>query len=504
MENILELFQISKSFPGVQALKDVDFFLRKGEVHALVGENGAGKSTLVKIIMGVHQPDSGKIVLEGKEVKIHDPNHARSLGISAIHQELAVFPDLTVLENLFIGWQPGKFGFVNWKRMREMAETKMKEVGINLPLDEEVGNLSTAQQELVQILRALLQNSKIIIMDEPTASLTADETKVLFSTVRRLKNHGVSVIYISHRLEEVFEIADNVTILRDGVKVLDKAVKDITPSELIENMIGRKLETYYPPKKAKPGEVMLEVKGISFDGILKNISFKAHKGEILGISGLLGSGRSTLAKIIFGILKPDDGSIYLEGKEVKINNPMKASMLGIAYIPEDRHRQGLILPETVRFNISLPNLPVIPRKVLVDIAKEKELSQEMVRRLDIRTPSVEFLTMNLSGGNQQKVVLAKWILRNSKILIMDEPTHGIDVGAKNAIYHLMVNLAEQGRTIIFISSELPELLGMCDRILVMRKGEIVGVFNRGEFSEDRILALAAGFAEKEAVGGAGG
>lgn len=502
MENVLELFQISKSFPGVQALKNVDFFLKKGEVHALVGENGAGKSTLVKIIMGVHKPDSGKIVFEGKEITIHDPNHARSLGISAIHQELAVFPDLTVLENLFIGWQPGKYGFVDWKKMRKMANKKMEEVGISLPLDEEVGNLSTAQQELVQILRALLQNSKIIIMDEPTASLTVDETKILFSTIRKLKKHGVSIIYISHRLEEVFEIADSVTVLRDGVKVLDKAVKDITPSELIENMIGRKLETYYPSRKSKPSEIMLEVKGISFNRVLKNINFKAHKGEILGISGLLGSGRSTLAKIIFGILKPDSGKIYLEGNEVKITSPMKASRLGIAYVPEDRHRQGLILPETVRFNITLPNLPFIPRKILVDIAKEKELSQKMVQNLDIRTPSIEFPTMNLSGGNQQKVVLAKWILRNSKILIMDEPTQGIDVGAKNAIYHLMVDLADRGRTIIFISSELPELLGMCDRILVMRKGEIVGEFYKENFSEDSILTLAAGFVEKEAVGGA--
>lgn len=497
---ILRLEKITKSFPGVMALKDVDFSLNEGEIHALVGENGAGKSTLIKVIMGIHKPDSGQIYLRGKRIRINDPNHARELGISAIHQEIAVFPDLTVLENLFIGWEMVRRGFIDWKGMRKFAEEKMKEYMIELPLDSELGELSTAQQELVQILRALLQNARILIMDEPTAALTTEETEILFSDMENLKRNSVSMIYISHRLEEVFRISDRVTVLRDGKRIFTKNVSEITPAELVEGVIGRRIETFYPKKKVDVGGTILEVENLNFANVVRNVSFTLREGEILGIAGLLGSGRSTTAKLIFGILKPDSGMVKVDGKMLKLKDPISAVRSGIAYVPEDRHRQGLILPESIRFNISLPNLPIIPRRFLVDLSKERQIAEEMIRTLDIRTPSSEFLTMNLSGGNQQKVVLAKWLFRDSRILILDEPTQGIDVGAKNYIYNLMVELAKRGKGILFISSELHELLGMCDRILVMRKGRIVGEFKREEFDEEKIINLASGFEEVNSGG----
>ena len=497
---ILRLEKITKSFPGVIALKDVDFSLNEGEIHALVGENGAGKSTLIKVIMGIHKPDSGQIYLRGKPIRINDPNHARELGISAIHQEIAVFPDLTVLENLFMGWEMVRRGFIDWKGMRKFAEEKMKEYMIELPLDSDLGELSTAQQELVQILRALLQNARILIMDEPTAALTTEETEILFSDMENLKKNGVSMIYISHRLEEVFRISDRVTVLRDGKRIFTKNVSEITPAKLVEGVIGRRIETFYPKKKVDVGGTILEVENLNFANVVRNVSFTLREGEILGIAGLLGSGRSTTAKLIFGILKPDSGMVKVDGKMLKLKDPISAVRSGIAYVPEDRHRQGLILPESIRFNISLPNLPIIPRRFLVDLSKERQIAEEMIRTLDIRTPSSEFLTMNLSGGNQQKVVLAKWLFRDSRILILDEPTQGIDVGAKNYIYNLMVELAKRGKGILFISSELHELLGMCDRILVMRKGRIVGEFKREEFDEEKIINLASGFEEVNSGG----
>ncbi|MCD6443314.1 MAG: sugar ABC transporter ATP-binding protein [Thermotogae bacterium] len=497
---ILRLEKITKSFPGVIALKDVDFSLNEGEIHALVGENGAGKSTLIKVIMGIHKPDSGQIYLRGRPIRINDPNHARELGISAIHQEIAVFPDLTVLENLFMGWEMVRRGFIDWKGMRKFAEEKMKEYMIELPLDSELGELSTAQQELVQILRALLQNARILIMDEPTAALTTEETEILFSDMENLKRNGVSMIYISHRLEEVFRISDRVTVLRDGKRIFTKNVSEITPAKLVEGVIGRRIETFYPKKKVDVGGTILEVENLNFANVVRNVSFTLREGEILGIAGLLGSGRSTTAKLIFGILKPDSGMVKVDGKMLKLKDPISAVRSGIAYVPEDRHRQGLILPESIRFNISLPNLPIIPRRFLVDLSKERQIAEEMIRTLDIRTPSSEFLTMNLSGGNQQKVVLAKWLFRDSRILILDEPTQGIDVGAKNYMYNLMVELAKRGKGILFISSELHELLGMCDRILVMRKGRIVGEFKREEFDEEKIINLASGFEEVNSGG----
>ncbi|RKX53559.1 MAG: D-xylose ABC transporter ATP-binding protein [Thermotoga sp.] len=497
---ILRLEKITKSFPGVIALKDVDFSLNEGEIHALVGENGAGKSTLIKVIMGIHKPDSGQIYLRGKPIRINDPNHARELGISAIHQEIAVFPDLTVLENLFMGWEMVRRGFIDWKGMRKFAEEKMKEYMIELPLDSDLGELSTAQQELVQILRALLQNARILIMDEPTAALTTEETEILFSDMENLKKNGVSMIYISHRLEEVFRISDRVTVLRDGKRIFTKNVSEITPAELVEGVIGRRIETFYPKKKVDVGDTILEVENLNFANVVRDVSFTLREGEILGIAGLLGSGRSTTAKLIFGILKPDSGMVKVDGKMLKLKDPISAVRSGIAYVPEDRHRQGLILPESIRFNISLPNLPIIPRRFLVDLSKERQIAEEMIRTLDIRTPSSEFLTMNLSGGNQQKVVLAKWLFRDSRILILDEPTQGIDVGAKNYMYNLMVELAKRGKGILFISSELHELLGMCDRILVMRKGRIVGEFKREEFDEEKIINLASGFEEVNSGG----
>lgn len=494
-QNLLELRGISKKFPGVQALKSVDFSLKRGEVHALIGENGAGKSTLVKIILGIHQPDEGEIILDGKKVVISNPLIAKKLGIVGIPQDILVFPDLTVLENLYIGWEPSRHGFIDTEIMMKQAISKIKALGIELPLYEEVRNLSAAHQELVQIVRALLQNARILIMDEPTAPLTSEETEILFHTIENLKHLGTSVIYISHRLKEIFRVADQVTVLRDGEKVFTGPVKQTDPQSLIEKMIGNKLSHFFPEKNSLTkgkGKVILELKNISFKK-LKDITFKLHEGEILGIAGLLGSGRTTLGKIISGFLKPESGEIFLQGKKISFKNPYDAIRNGIVYIPEDRRLQGLILPETVRFNLSLPNRDILPRKFFLDKKYESKVAQELVEKFSIKAPSVEFPVLNLSGGNQQKVVLAKWLFRDPRIIILDEPTQGIDVGTKSNIYQLIVQLAEKGKSVVFISSDFSELIGICDRILILRNGVIVREVIRGDpdFSEDKLVSLVS-------------
>lgn len=492
---LLELRGISKRFPGVQALKNIDFSLEEGEVHALIGENGAGKSTLVKIILGIYQPDEGEIILDGKRVVISNPLLAKKLGIVGIPQDISVFPDLTVLENLYVGWEPLKRGFIDKEIMIKQAISKMSALGIELPLYEEVRNLSVAHQELVQIVRALLQDARILIMDEPTAPLTSEETEILFHAIENLKRLGTSVIYISHRLKEIFRIADRVTVLRDGEKVFTGFVKQTDPQVLIEKMIGNRLNHFFPERNpSTKGNVILELKNVSFKK-LKNITFKLYEGEILGIAGLLGSGRTTLGKIISGFLKPESGEIFLQGKLISFRNPYDAIRNGIVYVPEDRRLQGLILPETISFNLSLPNRDIIPGKFSLDRNYESKVAQELVERFSIKTPSVEFPVSNLSGGNQQKVVLAKWLFRDPRIIVLDEPTQGIDVGTKSNIYHLIVQLAEKGKSIVFISSDFSELIGICDRILILRNGVIAREVIRGDldFSEDKLVSEVSGF-----------
>lgn len=492
---LLEVKNISKSFPGVKALKSVNFSLEKGEIHALLGENGAGKSTLVKIIQGIYQPDDGDIFLDGKKVTIKDANHARSLGIVGIPQEVSVFPDLTVLENLFIGWEPKtNFGFINWKDMERIARQKMEELNINLPLKEEAGRLSTAQQKLIQILKSLIQRARILIMDEPTTSLTTEEIESLFSVVKRLKTSGVSIIYISHRLEEVFRIADRVTVLRDGEVVFSDYLKDVTPEDLVEKMIGRKPSEYFPSRSFEEDrDILLRLNNIKFK-FLEKVNLTLFKGEILGIAGLLGSGRTTLAKIIAGFLKPEGGEIYLNGKKVLFSSPYDAIKNGIVYIPEDRRVQGLILQESVRFNLSLPNLDIIPKKFIIDVQKEYDIARELISNFNIKVPNPDYPVFTLSGGNQQKVVLAKWLFREPQVLIFDEPTIGIDVGTKSNIYHLMARLADGRKGIIFISSDFTELVGVCDRILILKNGEITKEIKREDatFNEHRVFLEAAG------------
>ncbi len=489
MEDVLVLKNISKSFPGVQALKDVDFELRKGEIHALVGENGAGKSTLVKIIAGVYQPDEGDIILEGRKVSFRDANDAMTSGISTVHQHLVVFPDLTVLENLFVDRYAHARGFISWDSMREEAQKVMNEFGINLPLDEEVRALSAPAQKLLQILRALLKDTKVLILDEPTAALTVDETDILFRNINKLRERGISVIYISHLLEEIFELADRVTVLRNGKVIVTSEMSNISLPEIIKAMIGKELEAFYPSREHNVGDVILEVKGL-YRGILRDVSFSLREGEILGIAGILGSGRTTLAKVLFGILQPEAGSIKLEGKEINIETPVDAISSGIVYVPEDRQRQGLVLQENIKFNITLPNLEMISGKVVLNTEKEVTMTEECINKFNIEPPIPEFQVLHLSGGNQQKVVIAKWSVRNASVIIMDEPTQGIDVGTKSQIYELMNKFVEEGKGIILISSDFNELINMCDRIVAIRKGMILGEIRREDFSLDSVISLA--------------
>lgn len=490
MDEMLRLEKISKTFPGVQALKEVDFDLKKGEVHALVGQNGAGKSTLVKIMSGVYKPDKGDFYFEGKKVKIEDVNNARALGISSVHQDLIVFQDLSVLENLFIEeLSISLIKPVNWRALRKKAAKIMNEVDIHLPIDEEAGTLSAPMQKLLQILRALLKQPKVLILDEPTAALTHDETEVLFENVKKLQKRGVSVIYISHLLEEIFELADRVTVLRDGKKVMTDQISNLELGDVVRAMIGERLSSFYPKREPKIKGKVLEVKELE-SGILKNINFILKKGEILGVAGIIGSGRTTLAKTLFGLLQSRKGKIFMDDREVKLKTPRDAIKCGIAFTPENRQREGLILQQSVAFNISLPNLDLMKKKrILLDKEKELSCAKRSITEFDIIPPFPDFQTLHLSGGNQQKVVISKWTLRNSKIIIMDEPTQGIDIGVKRQIYNFMNKYVEKGESIIFISSDFNELVNMCDRVIVLRKGEMVGELKK-PISMDKLIALS--------------
>jgi rhamnose transport system ATP-binding protein len=490
-EHILELRNISKSFSGVEVLHEVSFALRPGEVHALLGENGAGKSTLVKIITGVHQPDQGEILLSGEPVHFSDARDSRQAGIAAIYQELSLFPDLDVAENIFAGRQPVTGGGrVDWRRLYAEAGKLLESLGVTLDLKQKARTLSIAQQQMVEIARAFSINAQILIMDEPTSSLTLHEVDDLFRLVRRLRTDGTAVIFISHRLEELYALADRVTVLRDGSYVGTKPTKEVTRDDLIRMMVGRTITNLFPKQDVKPGEVVLKVENLTRAGSFYDVSFELRRGEILGLAGLVGAGRTNVARAIFGVEPPTAGRIEVEGRTVAIRSPQQAIGLGFAYVPEDRQLHGLIPAMPLTPNISLAMLPHYAQRGWLRDKRERKSAYEAAVQMEVRANNVWQLARELSGGNQQKVVLAKWLSTNPRILILDEPTRGIDVGTKAAVHGLMSKLASEGMAILMISSELPEILGMSDRVLVMREGHVTGHFTRAEATQENIISAA--------------
>ncbi len=487
-QTLLELKHISKSFPGVKALDDVSFDVRSGEVHALLGENGAGKSTLIKIASGVYQPDGGEIVVGGKAVRFGSPRDAQVHGIATIYQELLLYPELSVAENIFMGHAPRtRLGAVNWPEMRRKAEELLASLNIHdLDVTTKVGRLTVGNRQRVEIAKALSMNARVLIMDEPTAAITEADVERLFEIIRLLKGREVGVVYISHRLHEVFDIGDRVTVLRDGRYIATKAVAETTEDELVNMMVGRTLDTMFPKLETQVGEVVLEVRGLSRGRMVRDVSFQLRAGEIVGMAGLVGSGRSEVAQTIFGLTPPQAGTILMRGREIKIKSPRQAMRYGIAYLPEDRGTQGLIRQMELRHNTSLTVLRDLSRAGFINRQKEMQLAQSTIEKLSIRAYSPLQIVGKLSGGNQQKVVVGKWLATRPRVLIVDEPTRGIDVGAKAEIHRLLSELAQQGLAILMISSELPEILGMSDRILVMREGRLVAEFSRAEATQENV------------------
>ncbi|MGJ4942011.1 sugar ABC transporter ATP-binding protein [Bradyrhizobium sp. HKCCYLS1011] len=485
---LLSVRAIEKSFPGVRALSGVSFDVASGEVHALLGENGAGKSTLIKIVSGVFPPDRGEVMVDGEPVNLARPDDARRAGIATIYQELLLFPELTVAENVFMGHAPRtRFGRVDWRTMREKTNELLASLEIyDLQADQIVGSLSVGNRQRVEILRALSQDARILIMDEPTAALTEYDVTRLFEIVRKLKARGVAVIYISHKLDEIFAIADRVTVLRDGAHVATKPVAETDSAALVQLMVGRRIESLFPKIAVPIGEPVLEVIDLERRPLTRTVSLNVRAGEIVGLAGLVGSGRSELAQIIFGVTPAEGGEIRIAGRKVDIRSPAQARSLGIAYVPEDRGTQGLVRPMTVRENFSLAALAKVAFAGFIDRTSERRLAADGVARFAVKTHSLEQVAGKLSGGNQQKIVLGKWLANQPKLLILDEPTRGIDVGAKAEIHRLMGELAAQGLAVLMISSELPEVLGMSDRVLVMREGRIVAEFSRAEATQETV------------------
>ena len=476
---LLELNNISKTFASVQALKNVGFSVEKGVVHALMGENGAGKSTLIKILAGVYQPDEGAhIKVEGQEVGVLDPLTAVKYGIAVTYQDFSLFPNLTVMENIAISAQVEKNKKVlNWKQMRQTAEAAMQRIGISIDLDLQLGTLSAAKQQLVAICRALVYDAKLLILDEPTSTLSSNEVRNLFEIIRKLRSEGMAILFISHKLDEVFEISDRITILRDGTYVGTYEAADVTADDIISYMVGRPVQYTRNAPKAPSDKPVLEVSGLNKKGNYADISFKLYKGEILAFTGLVGAGRTELCQSIYGITQPDSGTILLDGKTLRVSCPEDATRKGIAFVPEDRRTQGLVTRKSVGQNISISVLRSLKNRLgLIDRKKEKTLVTKYVDQLKIKPPLPELEAANLSGGNQQRVVIAKCLALNPKVLIIDEPTNGIDIGAKQEIHNLLRELAEQGMAIIMISSELPEAISIANRILVMRRGRITAEF----------------------------
>ncbi len=498
MKPILTLKNVTKQYPGVTALDHMNLEIYPGEVHALMGENGAGKSTLIKVISGAIKPNGGSIVYEDVTYDSMTPALSKKLGIGVIYQEFNLVPDLSVAENIFLGQKLTNGHTINRKRMNQKAEELMESFGIDIDVTQEVKSLTVAYQQLVEITKTISADVKVLIMDEPSAPLTNREIDAMFGIVRKLKANGVAIIYISHRMEEIFALADRITVMRDGKYVGTEMAADMDQTSLIRMMVGRTLDEQFPTVEKEIGEVVLEVKNLSTDALLKNISFSVRKGEILGLAGLVGAGRTETARAIFGADAKTSGEIYIHGRKRDIRKPRQAIKEGIAYIPEDRKKHGALLGMSIRENISFICIKDIAKAGFVDKSKDKSLSEKYIQELSIKTPSMEQLTKNLSGGNQQKVVLAKSLAGNSDIILFDEPTRGIDVGAKKEIYVLMNELARQGMAIIMISSEMEELLGMSDRILVMHEGELTGELSKEEATQEKILKLASGIKEGEA------
>lgn len=492
--NILEMHNIDKSFPGVRALRDVSLDAREGEVHAIVGENGAGKSTLMKILAGAYSKDEGEILLRGEPIEIRNPRHAQTLGIAIIYQEFNLAPHLTAEANVFVGREPRTkfFSFVDRRRVHEQSLALVKELGVDLDVTRLVGDLDVSQQQITEIAKALSMDADIIIMDEPTSALAEAEVTTLFQVIRRLKEKGITLIYISHNLEEVFEISDRITVLRDGQLIGTRRTSELTPREVIQMMVGRTLEDMFPKQTVEIGSPVLEVKNLSREGVLHDISFTLRRGEILGIAGLLGAGRTELARCIFGADRRSSGEIWVDGKKYDIRSPIDAVEAGIGLVPEDRKRQGLFLSLAVRVNVTAAKLPSLATLGFIKRREEREFVDRYIEMLEVKMAGQEVEAGNLSGGNQQKVVLAKWLSISPEVLILDDPTRGIDVGAKVAIHTLMGEFAKRGVGIILISSELPEVLGMSDRILVMDGGMIKGEFSRQEATQERIMICATG------------
>jgi len=491
---LLNLTDITKSFAGVQALKGVSFELLPGEVHALVGENGAGKSTLIKVITGAHRPDSGELAISGQSIDHNNPTLAKSLGVAVIYQQPALFPDLTVAENIALRLETGSsWRIIQWRTRQRRAQQLLDRVGAAISPSAFVRDLTMPQQQLVEIASALGSDAKILILDEPTASLSDREVENLFRVIRELKSQNVGMIYISHRLEELPQIADRVTVLRDGSFVATKPMAEVDRGEMIRLMVGRSLDAVFPKIEVAPGEVVLEAKGLCCRASgVKNVSLQVRAGEILGMAGLVGAGRTELARILFGLTPADTGQILLRGEPVTIKSAQNAVDLGIAYVPEDRRRHGVILDMPIASNITLAMLDQLTSLGMIRSKEEKRIARSFVDLLAVKTPSITTPAGNLSGGNQQKVAVARWLATGPSVIILDEPTQGVDVGAKSEIHRLMGELAKKGLAIIMISSELPEILGMSDRIAVMHGGEIVGELSRQEATQEKILELALG------------
>ncbi len=492
MPNVIEMKSISKLFPGVKALDNVSLEIKHGEVHGLIGENGAGKSTLMKILSGAYKKDEGEIYIDGEKVDITNPKKMIDYGISIIYQEMTLLPQLTIAENLFLGNLPKtKLGTIHWSKLRENAEQVLKKVGLNEDPFTKVKDLNIAKKQLVEISKALTRKPKLIVLDEPSAVLGGEELKRLYEVIRMLSKQNIAFIYISHRLSELFEITERITVLKDGTYVGTRLTNEIDSDTLIKMMVGREVKNLYPPRREKvPENTVIRVKNLNRKGVLKNINFNVHEGEILGISGLEGAGRTELLRAMFGIDPIDDGELYYFGQKKKVANPKHAIKLGIGFLPEERKEDGLMLNQSGKFNTTITKLEKVKKGLFIDLKKEKSSAEHFAKEMQVRPPNVNNIVKNFSGGNQQKFMFARWLYSGSKILFVDEPTRGVDVGAKKEIYRLMYELAENGVTIIMVSSELPEIIGMSDRVLVMREGELAIELGNNDLSEEKIMSYA--------------
>jgi rhamnose transport system ATP-binding protein len=487
---ILALQHVQKSFGGAHALRDANICLYPGQVTALIGENGAGKSTLVKILCGIHQPDGGGILLDGNPIHVHDPEHARQLGINVVHQECVVFDNLSVAENIFVSVRPRKGRFIAWAALRKRAEQILRQLDVSFSPDTPAGRLSVAQKHMVQIARALTSEARVLILDEPTAALSHREADDLFRIVRRLRDSGCALLFISHKFEEIFSLADRYVVFRDGTSVGSGMLAETNSEQLIRMMVGRSVEQLFPKLETSPGEELLRVEHLSRIPEFEDISFSLRQGETLGIYGLVGAGRTELAQCLFGLTAPDSGSIWIAGQRVVIGSPAEAVSHGLAYVPEDRQQQGAILPFSIAANVALANLDALAPRGICNATRESQLANHWISELGIKATGPEQNVGDLSGGNQQKVVLAKWLARSPRLLILDEPTKGIDVGAKSAVHAVTSAFARRGNGVIMISSELPEILGMSDRILVMRRGRVRALLNRDEATAENVVQAA--------------